>query len=433
MTDILAMILAGGVGSRLNILSYWRAKPAVPFGGIYRIIDFTLSNVANSGIENVAVLTQYRPLSLMRHIGTGESWDLSGRTRGVKILSPFQGKNDSDWFQGTADAIRQNIDYIENFTSKYVLILSGDHIYQMDYKKLVHYHENKNANITVAMYVVQDREEAKGFGIGITNDKMEIIDWEEKPEKPRSNLASMGVYVFNKDFLLHSLKEVPGVDFGKDIIPYALAQKEVGLFAYPFDHYWRDVGTLRAYWQANMDLLDENSGVNLDCWHTMTSHDEAYQVADRPPTFIAAQAEVTDSIISPGCEIYGKVVRSILSPGVFVGKNAHIANSIIMHDSCIGANSQLNEVIADKSVTIEANCTIGVGDCTRINQKFPKHVNTGLVIIGKLATVPAGTTVGCNCIIFPNINASFYPDRYVKDGDTIMAPDSIEIGGLLFT
>lgn len=433
MNDTLAMILAGGVGSRLNILSYWRAKPAVPFGGIYRIIDFTLSNAANSGIENVAVLTQYKPLSIMRHIGTGEPWDLVGRTRGVKILPPSQGRKDSDWYQGTADAIRQNIDYINNFDTPHVLVLSGDHIYQMDYRKIINYHEEKNADVTIAMLVIHDLEEAKGFGIAITNPDMQIIDWEEKPKQPRNNLASMGVYVFKKDFLLRVLKDVRGDDFGKHIIPYCLASSEIRLFAYPFDGYWRDVGTLRAFWAANMDLLDEKSGLDLDNWQIMTSLQEANQVADSPPTFIGPGAEVKDSIIAPGCEIYGTVQHSILSPGVYVGNNSRILNSVIMHDSVIGDNCLLNEVIADKSITIESNCQIGVGAGKTINQKFPDHVNTGLVIIGKLARVPAATTIGRNCIIFPNIESSAYSGKFIEDGETIMAPDSIEKGGLLFT
>ena len=433
MKDTLAMLLAGGVGSRLNILSYWRAKPAVPFGGIYRIIDFTMSNVSNSGIENVAVLTQYKPRSLMRHINTGEPWDFIGRTRGAKILPPSQGRKNYDWYRGTADAIRQNIDYIKDYDPKQVIILSGDHIYNMDYSKMIKFHKDKNADVTVAMLIVEDMEEAKGFGIGITNKDMEIIDWEEKPEKPRNNLASMGVYLFNTDFLLHVLNNVIGDDFGMDIIPFILANPEFKMFAYPFDGYWRDVGTLRAYWDANMDLLNPNSGLNLEKWNVMTYAQESGFSGDRPPGFIGPQANVTESVISPGCEIHGTVHRSILAPGVCVEKGAQVRDSVLLHDSVVGENSVLNEVIADKNTLVGDGCKIGMGKGTTINKEFPKHVNTGLVIIGKLATIPAGTTIGRNCIIFPNVDGKNFSAKIIKDGETIKAPDSIEKGGLLFT
>ncbi len=262
--DTLVLLLAGGVGSRLNLLVKSRAKPAVPFAGIYRIIDFSLSNVMNSGMSQVGVLTQYKPLSLMRHLGTGEPWDFTGRTRGVKILPPSTGFKDADWYRGTADAIRQNISFIKAHPSKEVLILSGDHIYQMDLAELVDFHRQKEADITIGMMVVP-KSQMHQFGAGITDNEGRIVEWEEKPKVPRTNLASMGIYVFDTEYLLALLAEdKEEVDFGIHLVPKALARDNV--FAYPFTGYWRDVGTIQAYWEANMDLLSEDSGISPEEW-----------------------------------------------------------------------------------------------------------------------------------------------------------------------
>ncbi|MBT8361899.1 MAG: glucose-1-phosphate adenylyltransferase, partial [Deltaproteobacteria bacterium] len=262
--DALVLLLAGGVGSRLNLLVETRAKPAVSFGGIYRIIDFSLSNVMNSGLTRVGVLTQYKPLSLMNHIGTGESWDFSGRSRGVKILPPRTGSNDSDWYQGTADAIRRNIDFIESNPTDEVIILSGDHIYHMDFAVMLEYHRSKKADITVGMMVVP-KEQIHQFGAGIVNADNRIVDWEEKPQVPRTNLASMGIYIFDRSYLLRSLaRDKAEIDFGMHILPWAIENDNV--FAYPFYGYWRDVGTIQAYWEANMDLLKPESGISPERW-----------------------------------------------------------------------------------------------------------------------------------------------------------------------
>ena len=262
--DALVLLLAGGVGSRLNILVKRRAKPAVPFAGIYRIIDFSLSNVMNSGLKKVGVLTQYKPLSLMSHVGTGEAWDFTGRSRGVKILPPRTGEKESDWYQGTADAVRRNLDFLSDNPADEVLILSGDHIYHMDFDAMIEYHRSKKADVTIGMMVVP-KSEIHQFGAGITDNNNRIIDWEEKPEVPKTNLASMGIYVFDYRYLMDSLsRDAQEVDFGMHILPHSIANDNV--FAYPFYGYWRDVGTIQAYWEANMDVINPVSGIMPQKW-----------------------------------------------------------------------------------------------------------------------------------------------------------------------
>jgi len=396
MRKTVAMLLAGGVGSRLNTLAALRAKPAVPFGGIYRIIDFTLSNAMHSGINNIAILTQYRPFSLMRHLGTGAPWGLVGRSRGVEILPPSTGKENSDWYRGTADAIKQNLDYIGRHSPERVLILSGDHIYRMNYVPMMEFHKKHRADVTIAMRKIP-WENTKHFGIGIVDSESRIIDWEEKPDHARNNLASMGIYVFRTSFLYDVLNRPNMIDFGKDIITSIISEARV--FAYPFTGYWADVGTLRAYWNANMDIIKKGSGLVLDEWDVRTNIEEEGILGDRPPTFIAPGAVVKDSVISPGCIIEGKVYGSVLSPGVRVGKNARVRKSVIMHDTVVGAKSVVNEIITDKFVQIGEGCRIGTGEAKHPNKKHPDPTNTGLTVIGKWAEIPNGTFIGCNTIV----------------------------------
>lgn len=416
MKKTLAMLLAGGVGSRLNILAHARAKPAVPFGGLYRIIDFTLSNARNSGIINVGVLTQYKPLSLMEHIGSGEPWDFVGRMRGAKILPPRTGEKDSDWYKGTADAIRQNIDYIRNFDADQVLVLSGDHIYYMDYSEMVDFHKSRGADLTIAMMRVP-WEETRHFGIATIDDHDRIMTWEEKPKQTKSNLASMGVYVFNTDFLYHCLRTIPEHDFGKHVITEVI--KTHTICAYPFTGYWRDVGTLFAYWDANMDLLRPGSGLDLPRWKVYTNLEEEGRSGDRPPTRILDGANVVNSIIAQGCVIEGEVRNSVLSPGVRVGKGAVVSDSVVMHDSVIEQDAALSFVIADKLTRFRPRCRVGFGDRSRPNRRFTDHLSEGLTIVGKLATVPTKVTIGCNCIIHPQSTEISYHSDFVKDGETI--------------
>ena len=417
MRDVLAFLLAGGVGSRLNILVRKRAKPAVPFGGIYRIIDFTLSNAANSDLSCVAVLTQYKPLSLMDHIGDGSPWDLSGRTREVRILPPKTGEKDWDWYKGTADAVRQNLDFLLGRPSKEVLILSGDHVYHMDYRKLISFHREREAQVTVAMMPVP-WEETHHFGIAITDEEDRIVDWEEKPAKARSNLASMGVYVFDTSYLVDVLQRVREEDFGMHILPQAL--KEARVFAYRFEGYWRDVGTLEAYFQANMDLLRPDSGLDPEAWGTMTNvmpHGLSY---DWPPAQVLCTGEVEESVVSPGCLIGGRVRRSVLSPGVVVEEGAEIEDCVIMHGSYVARGARLKRVILDKNVFVGEGAQVGFGDPKNINRKFPKHLFSGLTVIGKGAYVPGGSRVGTNCAVYPEVRVEDWPKGFfLPDGENL--------------
>lgn len=417
--ETLVLLLAGGVGSRLNILVQSRAKPAVPFAGLYRIIDFSLSNVMNSGLTQVGVLTQYKPLSLMRHIGTGEAWDFTGRSRGVKILPPSTGFKDSDWYKGTADAVRQNLNFIKAHPSRNIVILSGDHIYRMDYDAMIDFHNEKGADLTVGMMVVP-KSQIHQFGAGITNQAGRIIDWEEKPEVPRTNLASMGIYVFNTDYLLRLLAEDrEETDFGMHIIPRAIARDNV--YAYPFEGYWRDVGTVQAYWEANMDLISEDAPISPEAWGTRHNPEADVRISDWPPVRFIGGSEVSSSLISAGCVIEGTVSNSILSPGVVVKKGATVRDSIIFHDCVIGYGAEVDLAIMDKGVIIGDGCRIGSGGENKKtpNRMHPKHLYTGITLVGKEARIPAGVEVGRNCIIRPTIDEDYFRGSLVRDGETI--------------
>lgn len=416
--DTLVLLLAGGVGSRLNILVQSRAKPAVPFGGLYRIIDFSLSNVMNSGLSQVGVLTQYKPMSLMRHIGGGEAWDFTGRSRGVKILPPSTGFKDSDWYKGTADAVRQNLSFIESHPSEYIVILSGDHIYQMDFDAMIRFHKSKNADLTVAMMVVPESE-IHQFGTGITNKEGRIIEWEEKPEVPRTNLASMGIYVFNTEYLLRLLAEDrEEVDFGMHLIPKAIVRDNV--YAYPFEGYWRDVGTVQAYWEANMDLIREGSAISPEAWGMRPNLEADVRIADWPPARFGQDSQVSCSLISAGCVIEGNVKNSILSPGVVVKKGACVRDSILFHDCVIEEGAEIDLAILDKRVRIGKDAVVGSGSGKDIpNRLQPKHLYTGITLIGKEADIPARITIGRNCIVKPGIQADYFRGVILQDGESI--------------
>lgn len=416
MRNTLAMILAGGVGSRLNVLVSHRAKPAVPFGGIYRIIDFALSNCMNSGLVRAAVLTQYKPLSLMRHIGTGAAWDFTGRSRGIEILPPRTGERDSDWYKGTADAVRQNIDFILSRPCSEVLILSGDHIYFMDYRAMVRHHRRLGAKVTVAMMTVP-WELTHQFGIGVVGSDGRITAWQEKPKRAVSNLASMGIYVFDVDYLLHALRSTKEEDFGHHIIPNAL--RDGVLFCYPFEGYWRDVGTVQALWEANMDMLDHKSGLDPESWGVVTNLEAEGLNYDRPPIRILSGADVKNSSLAPGCVIHGRVKGSVLSPGVMVEEGAEVVNSVIMHDTVISKGAVVERVVCDKKVIIGDGARIGIGDRTIPNLRYPDHLSSGLTLIGKWVNIPAGAVIGTNCVVSPAVKADEWPSKVISDGACI--------------
>lgn len=359
--EIVAMILAGGQGSRLGVLTKKLAKPAVPFGGKYRIIDFSLSNCSNSGIYTVGVLTQYKPLELNTHIGIGGPWDLDRKDSGVRVLPPYKGEKGGKWYKGTANAIYQNIEYVDRYDPEYILILSGDHIYKMDYDKMLEFHKQKEADATIAVIEVS-MEEANRFGIMNTREDLSIYEFEEKPKRPKSTKASMGIYIFNWKSLKEVLKEdeknkESGNDFGKNIIP-AMLNKEKRLVAYPFEGYWKDVGTIRSLWEANMDLLKPDNKLNL--------YDKEWKIYSeniaRPAQYIGGKSDIKESLIVEGCIIQGKVNHSILFQGVSIGKNSVIKDSVIMPDVKIGDNVIINKCIIGSNALIGSGCKIGDGN-----------------------------------------------------------------------
>jgi len=416
--DALVLLLAGGVGSRLNLLVEKRAKPAVTFGGIYRIIDFSLSNVMNSGFSRVGVLTQYKPLSLMSHIGTGEPWDFTGRRRGVKILPPRTGSKDSDWYKGTADAVRRNVDFIQSNEAEEVLILSGDHIYHMDFDAMLAFHRAKKADVTVAMMVVP-KEQIHQFGAGITNSDGRIVDWEEKPEVPKTNLASMGIYIFSRDYLLTSLaRSRDEVDFGMHIVPWAIDNDNI--FAYPFYGYWRDVGTIQAYWEANMDLLNKDGQISPEQWQIRTNVEADERPADRPAARYSSSARVQNSLISAGCVIKGTVLNSVLSPGVVVEEGAQVKDSILFRDCLVEKNAQIDLVISDKYTRFGNNAMVGIGEHHDIaNRLYPKHLYTGLTLIGEMAAIPQNMKIGRNCIVKCGAIEQDFTGPILQDGESL--------------
>jgi glucose-1-phosphate adenylyltransferase len=417
MKRVLGLILAGGQGERLSILSAERAKPAVPFAGKYRIIDFVLSNCVNSGVTDVAVLTQYRPRSLNDHIGIGRPWDLDRYNRGVRLLQPYLSRKNADWYKGTADAVYQNLYVVEESRAQLVLILGGDHIYKMDYQEMVTAHEKSGADVTVAVREVPI-EEAHRFGIITVNENNEVLSFVEKPRNPTSNLVSMGIYVFNKQVLVERLQEdaysESHHDFGKDVLPKMVGRDRV--FAFEYKGYWQDVGTIQTYWESNMDLLAEPAPLNLyDDWVIHTKSEE------RPPAKIVNPGRVVNSLVSNGCVIEGTVERSVLSPGVRIMPGAIVRDSIIMTDAVIGRNAFLDRVIVDKEAVVGYNSLVGYGDDNTPNQSEPERLNTGITIIGKRARVPSNARIGRNCIIGPNVRESDFEEVVLESGTTLEA------------
>ena len=420
--EMIAMLLAGGQGSRLGVLTAKVAKPAVAFGGKYRIIDFPLSNCINSGIDTVGVLTQYRPLRLNSHIGIGIPWDLDRNVGGVTVLPPYEKSTNSEWYTGTANAIYQNLEYMEQYNPEYVLILSGDHIYKMDYKIMLDYHKANNADITIAAMPVPI-EEASRFGIVVTDSDNRITEFEEKPANPKSNLASMGIYIFKwsvlKDALI-KLKDQQECDFGKHVIPYCFNNNK-RIFAYEYNSYWKDVGTLSSYWEANMELIDIILVFNLyeEFWKIYTRTDTI------PPQYIADNTFIEKSIIGDGTEVYGRIYNSVIGSGVTIEEGAVVRDSIIMNNSVIGKNTIVNKSIIAEEVVIGDNVELGVGEEVP-NVKLPKIYNSGLVTIGECSVVPDGVKVGKNTAISGVTTVEDYPDGLLPSGGIIIKAGEVE-------
>jgi glucose-1-phosphate adenylyltransferase len=418
MTDILAMILAGGQGDRLSVLSEQRAKPAVVFGGQYRIIDFALSNVANSGITKTAVLTQYRPRSLISHIGAGRPWGLDTLDGTVQMLQPYLGRADMDWYSGTADAIYQNLYVIEESRASEILVLAGDHIYLTNYRNMVAYHRSQQADATVAVYSVP-REEAHRFGVLDLDHDGRIVDFQEKPMEPRSPWVSMGVYVFNKDVLVEQLQadadagDASKHDFGRDIIPRMYETHRV--FGYQYQDYWRDVGTVESYWDAHMDLLAPRPELNLD------NPDLRLRTAGSilAPARLGPHADVTNSLIAPAAQVLGRVTRSVISPGVIIEEGAEVRDSVIQHRCIVRSGAVVDRSILDKEVTVGRGAVIGEGSENVANFERPDIVNAGITIVGKRVTIPTGMHVGRNVVIGPGVHDELVDRAMLESGASV--------------
>ena len=419
--EMIAMLLAGGQGSRLGVLTSEVAKPAVAFGGKYRIIDFPLSNCVNSGIDTVGVLTQYQPLRLNAHIGIGIPWDLDRNHGGVTVLPPYEKSDNSEWYTGTANAIYQNLNYIESYHPEYVLILSGDHIYKMNYEVMLDFHKENNADVTIAAMPVP-WEEASRFGLVITDENKQIQEFEEKPANPRSNLASMGIYIFTWSVLkeaLITMSEQSNCDFGKHIIPYC---RENGrrLFAYEYNGYWKDVGTLGSYWEANMELIDLIPEFNLyeEYWKIYTKTEVI------EPQYISPEAVTERCIIGEGCEINGKIYGSVIGPGVIIGKNSVVRDSIIMEGTVIGDNVTVTKSIIAENVKIGNNVELGIGD--EVENKLNSSVYAfGLVTIGENSVIPPDVKIGKNTAISGETAAEDYPNGILASGESIIKAGDI--------
>ena len=420
--EMIAMLLAGGQGSRLGVLTAKVAKPAVSFGGKYRIIDFPLSNCINSGIDTVGVLTQYQPLRLNSHIGIGIPWDLDRNVGGVTVLPPYEKSTNSEWYTGTANAIYQNLEYMEQYHPEYVLILSGDHIYKMDYKIMLDYHKANNADITIAAMPVP-MEEASRFGIVVTDDDNRITEFEEKPANPKSNLASMGIYIFKwsvlKDALI-KLKDQNECDFGKHVIPYCFNNNK-RIFAYEYNSYWKDVGTLSSYWEANMELIDIIPVFNLyeEFWKIYTRTDTI------PPQYVADNTFIEKSIVGDGTEVYGRIYNSVIGSGVTIEEGAVVRDSIVMNNTVIVKNTIVNKSIIAEEVVVGNNVELGVGEEVP-NVKLPKIYNSGLVTIGECSVIPDGVKVGKNTAISGVTTNEDYPDGLLPSGGIIIKAGDVE-------
>ena len=422
--EMIAMLLAGGQGSRLGVLTATKAKPAVSFGGKYKVIDFPMSNCINSGVDTVGVVTQYQPLQLNQHIGIGIPWDLDRRLGGVTILAPHYKGEHGEWYLGTANAIYQNMDFIDSYNPEYVLILSGDHIYKMNYAKMLDFHKKNRCDVTIAALQVP-WEEASRFGLMNAHEDNRIYEFEEKPQNPKSNLANMGIYIFNwatlRDALERDNKIHRDSDFGMHVLPMLLEEK-ARMYAYQFDEYWKDVGTIESYWMANMDLVKTVPEFNL-----YEHFEKIYTDADhQPPIYTGPNAQVQGSLLSEGCEVLGQVYNSVLGPGVIVEENAVVHDSIIMQDCYVGRNARLTRVVADIGSSVGDGVVIGEGENIP-NIDKPKVYDTGITVLGENTIVPDNMSIGKNCVVYGPTYPLDYPDGRLESGHSIIREPSLEL------
>ena len=414
--EMIAMLLAGGQGSRLGVLTSDVAKPAVAFGGKYRIIDFPLSNCINSGIDTVGVLTQYQPLRLNTHIGIGIPWDLDRNNGGVTILQPYEKSGGSEWYSGTANAIYQNMKYIDGYDPEYVLILSGDHIYKMDYEVMLDFHKENNADVTIAVMPVP-MEEASRFGIVVADEDHKICEFQEKPAEPKSNLASMGIYIFSWKVLREALianENVDNCDFGMHVIPYCFDKGE-RIFAYEYNGYWKDVGTLGSYWEANMELIDLIPEFNLyeEYWKIYTKSEIL------APQYISSEAKAEKSILGEGTEVYGEVYGSVIGSNVTIGKGSVVRDSIIMEGVTIGENVVIDKAIIAEESVIGDGAVLGIGE-EKPNKLKESVYAFGLVTIGEKSVIPPNVKIGKNTAISGETVLEDYPEGLLDSGEYII-------------
>ena len=423
--EMIAMLVAGGQGSRLGVLTSTKAKPAVSFGGKYRIIDFPMSNCINSGVDTVGVLTQYQPLQLNQHIGIGIPWDLDRRVGGVTILAPHIKGEQGEWYTGSANAVYQNIDFIAQYNPEFVLILYGDHIYKMDYSVMLDFHKRNKCDVTISALEVPIGE-AHRYGVINTEEDGKIYEFEEKPAQPKNNLINMGIYIFNWQVLREALIKDNHYhmdsDFGKHVLPMLLADG-LRMYAYRFGDYWMDVGTIESYWSANMDLVKTLPDFNLydDFWKIYTDADH------QPPIYTGPGSDVRTSILSEGCEVLGNVYNSVIGPEVVIEEGATVIDSIIMEYAVIGKGTKLERCVVDASCVVGENVVIGAGE--NIPNVFkPKIYDTGITVLGEHTRVPDDVIIGKNCVVYGYTNPEDYKEgRLESGGSLVMEPEEREV------
>ncbi|MBN2357604.1 glucose-1-phosphate adenylyltransferase [candidate division KSB1 bacterium] len=423
MEKTLALMLAGGRVDELSVLTLYRPKSALPFGGLYRVIDFPLSNLMNSGIERIGILSQYRSDSLINHIGSGAGWDMIGSQRGITMLPPMKGTQSSDWYRGTADAVYQNMEFVLRHHPDYVLVLSGDHIYQMDYQDLIQFHQRMEADVTVA-FVSMPQKGADRFGQGIISEENEkggrLLRYVEKPSQSISPWASMTIYLFNLEALIYIMDVMmrpPATEhFGRDILPVLLDQKKV--YGYQFRGCWAYTRTIDEYYEANMNLLEDNTKFNISDWMVRTNLDNEH-IRDRAPAILGSNASVGRSLIHHGCVIHGTVKNSVIFPGVTVDRGAVVENSILMFDSQVRSGANVNRVITDVEVHVGCDSKVGCKENKGVNKEYPDLLNSGISVIGRNTHLPARIKIGCNCIIYPNKTESDFKGLQIAHGRTV--------------